>query len=68
MPNLFSCPHCGVVYNGDLVTFPKLIHNPDMTINKALAGWDGENWVAKIHCRVCQEPILKTHYSLLDES
>jgi hypothetical protein len=50
---------CGVVLDMDMLPFPKLIHNPDMTINDNLAAWDGENYVPKVNCPVCHHETLK---------
>ena len=51
---------CGVVLDMDMLPFPKLIENPDGTINDNLAAWDGENYVPKVDCPVCHHEILKT--------
>ena len=51
---------CGVVLDMDMLSFPKLIENPDGTINDNLAACDGENYVPKVECPVCHHEILKT--------
>jgi hypothetical protein len=58
--NLRSCYMCGVVLDMDMLPFPKLIENPDGTINDNLAAWDGDRYVPKVECPVCHHEILKT--------
>jgi hypothetical protein len=60
--NLRSCYMCGVVLDMDMLPFPKLIENPDGTINDNLASWDGDRYryVPKVNCPVCHHEILKT--------
>jgi hypothetical protein len=56
--NLISCESCGVVLDKDRLYFPKNIENDDGSIDMAKAEWDGDLWVAKVPCPVCEHAVL----------
>lgn len=63
--NLISCDNCGAVYDANKISFPKL-EDFDFSLCKVsiddVAEWDGERYVAKVSCRVCQHSILKPDF------
>jgi hypothetical protein len=59
MMELISCDSCGTVFDMDKLRFPKNIYNFNGEIEMNKAAWDGENYVAKIGCPVCQSDILE---------
>ena len=58
--NLIACPGCAVVYDADLLHFPKLIEREDGSIDTNKAEWNGERYVPKVDCRVCGTAITRS--------
>lgn len=57
--NLISCDSCGVVLDASKLKFPGNIYcAADYSIDRSKAGFNGEEWVAKVTCPVCGGEIL----------
>ena len=55
--NLISCEWCGVVLDFDRIPEPQIFdHNTGEAILENSA-WDGEEFIAKIECPVCENYI-----------
>lgn len=57
--NLKSCDDCGVVIDIEKVSFPYNIQDEDGYIEENSA-WNGDKFVAKIKCPVCNNDILES--------
>jgi len=57
--NLISCEHCGVVLDKDQLIFPYDLVKDDGSINEESAVWNGEEYVPKIDCPVCDGDIME---------
>ena len=57
--NLISCDNCGIVLDKDKYIFPEDIYNDEGSVRLELAQWNGDSFVAYIHCPVCDAPILE---------
>ena len=56
--NLVSYAQCGVVIDADKRKFPDNIYKTNGEIDFEKADWNGDNYVAKIICPVCEYVIL----------
>lgn len=56
---LISCKNCGVLLDGDVVSFPHNFHHDDGSVNTEFGAWNGEDYVAKIDCPVCDYDITE---------
>lgn len=59
--NLVSCDGCGIILNKNKLQFPKIIENPDGSIDVTMADWTGYDYVPFIICPVCSEHILENN-------
>jgi hypothetical protein len=60
--NIISCEKCGVVLDKDRLPFPDDVYDGhEGCVDAQKAGWDGENWVAKVPCPVCGSAILESN-------
>ena len=57
--NLLSCNNCGTVLDKNKLPFPLDIENEE-GVDDNKAGWDGEDFVAKVRCPVCKNYMLET--------
>jgi len=55
---LISCSGCGVVLDMDKIVFPD-VFDENGDYNEGCSEWDGEKYVAIIHCPVCDHIIGK---------
>lgn len=58
--NLISCNKCGVVLDQNKLNFPSDIYLDDGSVNMEKAAWDGDDYVPKVDCPVCEMGIFKT--------
>lgn len=57
--NIISC-ECGVVLDKDKLRFPADLGEGLGGFDVDKAGWDGDDWVAKVQCPVCGADILES--------
>lgn len=57
--NLKSCECCGVVIDIDRLKFPN-IENNDGSIDTTKAIWNGDEFIPKVNCPICEYPITKS--------
>ena len=58
--NLISCDECGVVLDKDKLQFPCDIEGEGGAVDSDKAAWNGEEYVPKVACPVCNDDILSS--------
>ena len=56
--NLISCENCAVILDKEHLHFPHDLYGDDGSIDTEKAAWDGEDYVPKVECPVCEYDIL----------
>lgn len=56
---LISCDNCGVMLDGDKLTFPWVIYKEDGSIDDSKAVWINREYVPCVPCPVCGDPIAQ---------
>ncbi len=58
--NIISCNKCGVVLDSTKLDFPFEIYDEDGAVINENAEWSGSDFVPKVACPVCGNPVLKS--------